>query len=107
MNQTVSVIGAGRIGGAVIRHVEETPGLRLGRVLTRSGTPDTADPAAFLATPADIIIDTAVIVFDFDIAARTRAAAGGTGTRIVAIAATAASSAASLASAIEQVGCGE
>lgn len=56
MTITVSVIGAGRIGGAVIACLKGAPGFRLGRVLTRSGG---ADPASFLATPADIIIDAA------------------------------------------------
>lgn len=59
MSLVVSVIGAGRIGGAVIRHVETAPDLRLGRVLTRSGAPDTDDLNSFLATPADVIIDAA------------------------------------------------
>jgi aspartate dehydrogenase len=59
MTRTVSVIGAGRIGRQVIAFVRESPGLALGRILTRSGVPDTGDAATFFATPADIIIDTA------------------------------------------------
>ncbi|HPE26109.1 MAG TPA: DUF108 domain-containing protein [Albidovulum sp.] len=57
--RTVSVIGAGRIGRAVIDFVGRAPGLRLGRVLSRSGLPDTADADAFFTAPADLIIDTA------------------------------------------------
>ena len=59
MDKVVSVIGAGRIGGEVIRYVRDTPGLRLGRVLTRSGHPDTGDLATFLDTPAALIVDAA------------------------------------------------
>ncbi|MAC78186.1 MAG: hypothetical protein CML66_08995 [Rhodobacteraceae bacterium] len=55
----VSVIGAGRIGRQVIDHIDGAPGLRPGRVLTRTGAPDTADPGVFLSAPCDIIIETA------------------------------------------------
>lgn len=51
---TVSIIGAGRIGRQVIEHVNHAPRLRLGSVLTRS-----ADPAAFFARPADLVVDCA------------------------------------------------
>lgn len=55
----VSVIGAGRIGSAVIAYLRDAPGLRLGRVLTSGGAVDTADRGAFLSSPADLFIDTA------------------------------------------------
>ncbi|MCV2868930.1 DUF108 domain-containing protein [Defluviimonas sp. WL0002] len=57
--RTISIIGAGRIGLAVIGYVRATPGLALGRVLTRGGLPDTGDPRTFFDTPADLVIDTA------------------------------------------------
>lgn len=59
MDRTISVIGAGRIGRGVIAFVNETPGLRLSRVLTRSGIPDTADQDLFFSAPVDLIIETA------------------------------------------------
>ena len=52
--RTVSLIGAGRIGGAVAEFVRTAPGLSLGQVQTRSG-----DPGAVFAAPADLVIDTA------------------------------------------------
>lgn len=57
--RTVSVIGSGAIGRAVIDHIRNTPGLRLGRVLSRSGSVDTNDLDRFLAGRADLIIDAA------------------------------------------------
>lgn len=57
--RTISVIGAGRIGSAVIEHVKHAPGLRLGRVLTRSGDADTGDIAELLAGGADLIVEAA------------------------------------------------
>jgi len=59
MTRTVSVIGAGKIGRQVIAFIKQTPGLTLGRVLSRSGVPDTGDAATFFTTPADIVIDAA------------------------------------------------
>jgi aspartate dehydrogenase len=59
VKRTVGVIGAGRIGAAVIAHLKDTPGLRLGRVLTRSGLPDTADLDMFLSERPDLIIEAA------------------------------------------------
>ncbi|SPH17532.1 L-aspartate dehydrogenase [Defluviimonas aquaemixtae] len=59
MDRTVSVIGAGRIGRGVIAFLRATPHFQLSRVLTRGGPPDTADPDAFLAAPAGLIIETA------------------------------------------------
>ena len=56
---TISVIGNGRIGSALIEHITRSPDLVLGRVLTRSGQPDTKDIEAFLASPADLIIEVA------------------------------------------------
>ncbi len=52
--RTVSLIGAGRIGGAVAAFLRTAPGLNPGRVQTRSG-----DPGALFAAPADLVIDTA------------------------------------------------
>lgn len=59
MPLTVSVIGAGRIGAPVIDYLRRRPEFTLGRVLSRSGKPDTADVDAFLAAHADIVIDAA------------------------------------------------
>lgn len=59
MDRVISVIGAGKIGAEVIRHVARAPGLRLGRVLTRGGAPDTDSLAIFLDTPADVIVEAA------------------------------------------------
>ncbi|MBF9028855.1 DUF108 domain-containing protein [Rhodobacterales bacterium HKCCE3408] len=56
---TVSVIGAGRIGSDVIDYLRSAPGLRLGRVLTRTGPPDNNDPETFLSGSARLIIDAA------------------------------------------------
>lgn len=56
---TVSVIGAGRIGGDVIRHVDAAPHLALAGVLTRTGTGGTTDVRDLLNAPADIVIDAA------------------------------------------------
>lgn len=55
----VSVIGAGRIGATVTAHLQTAPDYRLGRVLTRSGVPDTGQIDEFLSTQADLIIDAA------------------------------------------------
>ena len=57
--RTVSVIGAGRIGREIVEFAQGSPGLSLGRVLSRSGVPDTADVSAFFGTHADIIVDAA------------------------------------------------
>ncbi|MFZ1813378.1 MAG: hypothetical protein WBO55_06285 [Rhizobiaceae bacterium] len=59
MTLVVSVIGAGKIGREIIEFVQSSPGHTLGRILTRSGVPDTGDAAEFFATPCDIIIDAA------------------------------------------------
>jgi predicted dinucleotide-utilizing enzyme len=63
MPTVVSVIGAGRIAAPVIAHIREAPGLRLGTILTRGpgrGIADgVTDIGAFLASPADIVIDAA------------------------------------------------
>ncbi|WP_428928728.1 aspartate dehydrogenase domain-containing protein [Marinibacterium sp. SX1] len=55
----VAVIGHGRIGRQVLAHLDAAPGLIPGRVLTRSGRPDTGDADDFLSTPCDLILDTA------------------------------------------------
>jgi len=63
MPTTVSVIGAGRIAAPVIDRVRQSPDLRLGRILTRGSAPDIEDGVteigAFLAAPADIVIEAA------------------------------------------------
>lgn len=68
MPTVVSVIGAGRIAAPVIAHIREAGDFHLGAVLTRgarTGTladicgPDVSDIDAFLASPADIVIDAA------------------------------------------------
>lgn len=59
MDRVIGVIGAGRIGKDVISYIRSAPGYRLGRILTRSGVPDTGDAADFFGSPASIVIDTA------------------------------------------------
>lgn len=55
----IGVIGAGRIGRAVIDALGRMEGLGLAGVLTASGRHGTADPRAFFADPADLYIDAA------------------------------------------------
>ena len=61
--KTVSVIGHGQIGSALVRGVGDLETWQIGRVLTRRVVPGlaahTTDAQGFLAHPADLIIDTA------------------------------------------------
>lgn len=61
--KTVSVIGRGEIGGALVRGIADLKAWQVGRVLTRRPVPDlaaqTQDVEVFLAHPADLIIDAA------------------------------------------------
>lgn len=61
--KTVSVIGHGQIGSALVRGIGDLEMWQIGRVLTRRPLPGlaahTTDLEAFLAHPADLIIDTA------------------------------------------------
>ena len=61
--RTVSVIGYGQIGSALVRGIADLDACQLGRVLTRHPVPrlaaHTTDVDAFLAHPADLIIDAA------------------------------------------------
>lgn len=59
MGLTINIVGAGRIGRPVIDQIRSNADFALGRILTRSGKPDTSDIGTFLAHSADIIIDTA------------------------------------------------
>ncbi|MDH3233074.1 MAG: DUF108 domain-containing protein [Alphaproteobacteria bacterium] len=60
---TVSMIGAGRIAAPVIDRIQQSADLRLGQVLTRGTahgvTECVTDIGAFLAVPADIVIEAA------------------------------------------------
>lgn len=58
-DRLISVIGAGNIGRQVIGFVRETPGLRISKILTQGGAPDTADADLYFAEPADLFIETA------------------------------------------------
>ena len=59
--RTVSVIGYGHIGSALVAGIADVQGWQLGRVLTRRPVPglstQTQDPGAFLAHPSDLIIE--------------------------------------------------
>lgn len=61
--KTVSVIGYGQIGGALVRGIADLDGWQLGQVLTRHLVPDlanhTLDLESFLAHPANLIVDAA------------------------------------------------
>jgi aspartate dehydrogenase len=61
--KTISIIGYGQIGSAMVRGLAKLASCRLGRILTRHPLPDlatqTQDVDAFLSHPADLIIDTA------------------------------------------------
>jgi len=59
VSKVVNVIGAGKIGGQLIAWLGQSDAYVLGRVLTRSGKPDTADADAFFSAGADIIIEAA------------------------------------------------
>ena len=55
----IHVIGHGKIGSNIVAHIHSSPNLVLGRIFTRSGKPDTGNIEAFLADPADLIIEAA------------------------------------------------
>ncbi|MEW9919791.1 hypothetical protein AB2B41_09260 [Marimonas sp. MJW-29] len=61
--KTVSVIGYGEIGSALVQRISDLDGWRLGRVLTRHPVPGlpghTTEAEAFLGHRADLIIDSA------------------------------------------------
>ena len=61
--RTVSIIGYGQIGRAVVEGIGDSEGWRLGRVLTRKPVPELAchtnDPEVFFARRADLIIEAA------------------------------------------------
>ncbi|MEX0343545.1 MAG: hypothetical protein AB3N20_01390 [Rhizobiaceae bacterium] len=58
-DQLISVIGAGSIGQQVIGFIGKTPGFSISRILTKNGTPDTADTELFFTEPAGLFIETA------------------------------------------------
>jgi len=59
MPLTVNVIGAGGIAAPVIAHIRQSPDLQLGQILTRGPARGVTEIGAFLAAPADIVIDAA------------------------------------------------